>query len=157
MTRPKLLDLFCGAGGAAMGYHRAGFEVVGVDIKPQPRYPFAFVQGDVLKPPVDTSAFDVIHASPPCQGYSTQTADPSRHPRLIERVREMLVATGLQYVVENVEGARRAMRDPVRLCGSSFGLDLRRHRHFESNVVIEGRASTDGKRRGSSRSIAQWS
>jgi DNA (cytosine-5)-methyltransferase 1 len=129
---PRLLDLFCGAGGAAMGYHRAGFDVVGIDIAPQPHYPFHFVQADALE--VDLDGFDVIHASPPCQGYSTQTQHRSRHPQLIVAVRERLIAAGVPYVIENVEAARWAMVDPVRLCGSAFGLDLRRHRLFEANL-----------------------
>lgn len=134
MSRPRLLDLFCKAGGAAMGYHRAGFEVVGVDIRPQPRYPFEFHQADALTFPLD--GFDAIHASPPCQGYSTQTADRFRHQRLIPQVRAHLQASGLPYVIENVEGARLELHNPIRLCGSSFRLDLRRHRYFESNVAL---------------------
>jgi DNA (cytosine-5)-methyltransferase 1 len=142
--RYRLLDLFCGAGGAAMGYHRAGFDVVGVDIRPQPNYPFEFHQADAMEilrwwandwlNPLD---FDAIHASPPCQGYSTQTADPSKHPRLIEPARALLKELGRPYVIENVEGARKHLIDPVRLCGSMFGLDLRRHRYFETNWPLE--------------------
>lgn len=142
--RPRLLDLFCGAGGASVGYRRAGFDVVGVDIHPQPNYPFPFVQEDAMgylqyfyRSPFD--AFDAIHASPPCQGYSTQTADKSKHQRLIEPVRKLLDQTGLPYVIENVEGARKHLIDPARLCGSSFGLDLRRHRYFETNWGYEGK------------------
>lgn len=135
MTRPRLLDLFCGAGGAAMGYHRAGFDVVGVDIAPQPRYPFEFIRYDALDAWEWASAwgFSAVHASPPCQARSTQTADRSRHLWLVPAARELLEATGLPYVIENVEGARAELHDPVRLCGSSFGLDLRRHRYFETN------------------------
>lgn len=143
----RLLDLFCGAGGAAVGYHRAGFEVVGVDIEPQPNYPFEFVQGAAFAALNKTSFlmdFDVIHASPPCQGYSTQTTDQSRHPRLIEPVRDRLTRLGLPYVIENVEGARKHLIDPVRLCGSSFGLDLRRHRYFETNWGLEGKPCDHG-------------
>ena len=138
--RPVLLDLFCGAGGAAVGYYSAGFEVIGVDINRQPNYPFEFHQMDALDV-FEHSAFefDAIHASPPCQGYSTQTADQSRHPRLIAPVRELLHTTVLPYVIENVEGARKHLIDPVRLCGSSFGLDLRRHRYFEANWALEGK------------------
>ena len=135
---PRLLDLFCGAGGASMGYHRAGFDVVGVDIRPQPNYPFTFLQADVMKSDFAWDEFDAVHASPPCQGYSTQTADQSKHQRLIGEVREALTSSGLPYVIENVEGARKEMVAPVRLCGSSFGLDLRRHRYFESNAPIRG-------------------
>lgn len=136
----RLLDLFCGAGGAAVGYHRAGFtEIVGVDIKPQPRYPFTFVQGDALKPPVRLEDFDAIHASPPCQAYTVARNIRKRdHPKLIERVRESLQAAGVPFVIENVNGA--PLRFPMRLCGTSFGLgvtvrgiayELRRHRYFE--------------------------
>lgn len=132
----KILDLFCGAGGAAVGYERAGFEVVGVDIEPQPNYPFEFMLGSALAAltkPAFWSQFDAIHASPPCQGYSTQTADKSKHERMIGVVRERLVEIGLPYIIENVEGARTELVDPVRLCGSSFGMDIRRHRYFETN------------------------
>jgi len=139
MSRPRLLDLFCGAGGAAMGYHRAGFDVVGVDIAPQPHYPFEFIQADAMTFPLD--GFDAIHASPPCQAYSVLTArwgadQVASHPALIAPVRDRLVAWGGPWVIENVETARWAMRSPVRLCGTSFGLvtgdrELRRHRLFE--------------------------
>lgn len=132
----RILDLFCGAGGAAMGYHRAGFEVVGMDIEPQPNYPFEFIQGNALS--FDPEGFDAIHASPPCQAYSTQTADRTKHPRLIGFVRHLLNKTGLPWIIENVEGARQELRDPIRLCGSSFGLDIRRHRYFEANWGLRG-------------------
>ncbi len=124
--RPRLLDLFCGAGGAAMGYQRAGFDVVGVDIAPQPRFPFTFVQADALTFPLD--GFDAIHASPPCQGYSDLRHRWGRdYPRLIEEMRERL--TGRPYVIENVQGA--PLLNPVTLCGSMFGLGVWRHRIFE--------------------------
>lgn len=136
MIRPRLLDLFCGAGGAAMGYHRAGFEVVGVDIKPQPRYPFEFHQGDAMTWPID--GFDAIHASPPCQAYSRLRTLPWLRDReywdSVPPTRTRLVESGLPYVMENVEGA------PVQgmtLCGTMFGLQwddgtpLYRHRLFE--------------------------
>jgi DNA (cytosine-5)-methyltransferase 1 len=138
----RLLDLFCGAGGAGTGYHRAGFEVVGVDLRPQPRYPFEFHQADALAFPLD--GFDAIHASPPCQGYSTQTADRSRHPRLIGSVRDRICRAGAPYVIENVEGARRELVDPVKLCGSLFGLDLRRHRYFETSFPVDAPACRHG-------------
>ena len=132
----RLLDLFCGAGGAAMGYHRAGFTVVGVDIAPQPRFPFEFHQADALEFPLE--GFDAIHASPPCQRYSTLTARWARqhtHRDLIAPVRERLRRALVPFVIENVEGARRLMR-AVPLCGSSFGLDVRRHRYFETNWLL---------------------
>lgn len=145
MSRPRLLDLFCGAGGAGMGYHRAGFDVVGVDIKPQPKYPFTFIQHDalgVLEGLIDHGHalgrhFDAIHASPPCQAYSaTRTIwnNKGGHPELVEPTRDALVATGLPWVIENVPGA--PMMPHVLLCGSMFGLhtqdwELRRHRLFE--------------------------
>ena len=129
MRKPRLLDLFCGAGGAAMGYSRAGFEVVGVDIKPQPHYPFEFEQADALTFPLD--GFDAIHASPPCQGYSKLGGE---HPLLIENTRELLSATGLPYVIENIPDAAWALRDPVLLCGSMFDpVFADRHRLFETN------------------------
>ena len=132
MAKPCLLDLFCGAGGAAMGYYRAGFDVVGVDIKPQPHYPFTFIQGDALNPPVKLSAFDVIHASPPCQAYSTMTKKWGRellHPDLVPLIRLMLRETGLPYVIENVRNS--GLDGTVMLCGSIFNLPLRRHRYFQ--------------------------
>lgn len=135
MSRPRLLDLFCNAGGATRGYQLAGFDVVGVDIEPQPDYcGDEFHQADALEFPLD--GFDAIHASPPCQGYSTKTMDKGRHPRLIEPVRERLVRAGVPYVIENVDGAKHELRNPFRLCGSSFGLRVRRHRWFESNVLL---------------------
>lgn len=138
---PRLLDLFCCAGGAAMGYHRAGFEVVGIDIKPQPHYPFEFHQADALEYCAEHGhEFDVIHASPPCQGYSTMTKGrwkDRQYPMLIGDVRDLLIATGRPYVIENVGGARRELINPVMLCGTMFGLEtetgnqLQRHRYFE--------------------------
>ena len=137
--KPRLLDLFCGAGGAAMGYHRAGFEVVGVDHKPQPRYPFEFWQWDALEflPHVGKNIqFDAIHASPPCQHYSTATRDSSRHPDLYQLTIDGLQTSGLPYVVENVIGAPYG--HGIVLCGSMFSLEadgewLQRHRNFETS------------------------
>lgn len=130
-VRPILLDLFCGAGGAAMGYHRAGFSVIGVDIAPQPHYPFTFIQGDALAFPL--KGFDAIHASPPCQRWSPRTKDRKRHPDLIAPLRPLLLASGLPYVIENVP--RAPLTGPV-LCGSSFGLSVERHRRFETNFPL---------------------
>lgn len=134
MTAPRLLDLFCGAGGAGMGYHRAGFEVVGVDIAPQPRYPFEFHQADALTFPLD--GFDAIHASPPCQAYSIANNIHGRadHPDLLPATRARLEAWGGPWVIENVPGA--PMRNWVVLCGRAFGLGVKRHRWFESNVAL---------------------
>ena len=134
--RPLLLDLFCGAGGAAMGYHRAGFDVVGVDIKPQPRYPFRFILGDALNPPVDLTQFAAIHASPPCQAFCAyqRTGLVKPKPNLIPATRELLVGSGLPYVIENVVGA--PLDNPVMLCGTAFGLDVRRHRLFELTFAM---------------------
>jgi DNA (cytosine-5)-methyltransferase 1 len=141
MTRPRLLDLFCGAGGAAMGYHRAGFEVVGVDIKPQPHYPFEFHQADALTWPLD--GFDAIHASPPCQAHTTLRVmhNARKHPDLLPPTRARLRAAGVPYVIENVRGA--PMPNAVMLCGTVFGLgvkgydrELRRHRLFETNFPL---------------------
>jgi len=164
-VRPRLLDLFCGAGGASAGFHFAGFDVVGVDIAPQPNYPFEFVQADaldVLEQVVDGCSdgpvvmelgfFDAVHASPPCQFHTDMQAiagNQGAHQELIDPIRELLEQTGLPYVIENVEGAKPYMQDPFRLCGSSFGLgvhktdnwemewrELRRHRLFETNWPI---------------------
>jgi DNA (cytosine-5)-methyltransferase 1 len=137
--RPKLLDLFCCAGGAATGYKRAGFDVVGVDIKPQPNYPFPFVKADVLELDLKfISTFDAVHASPPCQSYSDlakRNGNADAWPRLIDPIRDMLVRSGLLYVIENVEGA--PLRNPVMLCGTMFtGLRVLRHRLFEANFPI---------------------
>lgn len=134
----KLLDLFCGAGGATRGYQLAGWHVTGVDLVASPRYVGDdFHQGDALEYLAEHGRrFDAIHASPPCQGYSSKTRDPARHPRLIAPVRELLAGTGRPWVIENVVGAAAEMRSPVRLCGSSFGLGVRRHRLFESSVAL---------------------
>lgn len=131
----RLLDLFCGAGGAAMGYSRAGFtEIVGVDHKPQPRYPFEFVQADAMTYPLE--GFDAIHASPPCQAFSDlkDMYNAKQHADLLTPTRQRLKAAGVPYAIENVEGA--PMVNYVTLCGSAFGLgtkdaELRRHRRFE--------------------------
>ena len=118
-SRPVALDLFCSAGGAGMGYYLAGFDVVGVDIEPQKRYPFRFIQADALTFPL--SGFDLIHASPVCKGYSaTAVLNDARHPRQVEAVRERLAGNGIPYVIENVPGA--PLISPVILCGSHFGL-----------------------------------
>lgn len=132
----RLLDLFCGAGGAAMGYARAGFEVVGVDIKPQPRYPFEFHQSDALEFPLD--GFDVVHASPPCQAFTAYRRKGNGvgdgYPDLIDAIRARLGAADVPYVIENVPGA--PIYGLVQLCGSALGLDVRRHRLFETNVPM---------------------
>ena len=147
MTRPRLLDLFCGAGGAAMGYHRAGFEVVGVDINPQPHYPFEFHQADalsILRTMVDYPTFsgemwrpgyfNAIHASPPCQYYANVTrwrGQPSNHADLIAATRASLQSVAGPYVIENVPEA--PLRHDYVLCGSMFGIKVRRHRAFETS------------------------
>ena len=141
----KLLDLFCGVGGASVGYHQAGFEVHGVDLKHGKRYPFTYIRADVLDVLKDEEyieQFDVIHASPPCQTHSR-----TKHLRnaqgkttskidLIPETRAALIASGKPYVIENVPGS--PLINPIQLCGSSFGLKVRRHRLFESNVALIG-------------------
>lgn len=139
-----MLDLFCCAGGAAMGYHQAGFEVVGVDIKPQPRYPFEFYQADAADfmdwafASREVGPFDAIHASPPCQKYSDlahRNGNGDDWPCFIEPTRERLIASGLPYVIENVEGA--PLLNPTMLCGTMFpGLRVIRHRLFETNFPL---------------------
>lgn len=138
--RLRALDLFCCAGGAGMGLHRAGFEVVGVDIRPRPRYPFTFMLADALT--FNLAGFDFIWASPPCQGYTAMRHAPGAKgaPQLIDQVRARM-PVGVPWAIENVEEARWAMIDPVTLCGTMFGLgteghELRRHRLFESNFPI---------------------
>lgn len=132
----RLLDLFCGAGGAAMGYHQAGFtEIVGVDIAPQPNYPFEFVQGNATQPPFDIREFDLIHASPPCQENTPMNNRAKgngwkmRWPDLIEPTRMLLRASNLPYVIENVLGAD--LIEPIKLTGEMFGLTTSRPRLFE--------------------------
>ena len=134
MSRPLLLDLFCGAGGAAMGYHRAGFDVIGVDIKPQPRYPFRFVQADAMTYPLD--GFDAIHASPPCQDHSVMSGQQGKHGTgwMLAAMRERLLAQPAPWVIENVPGA--PMRADFLLCGEMFGLRTLRHRRFEVDPRI---------------------
>ena len=132
----RLLDLFSGAGGCAMGYIQAGFEVVGVDIHPQPNYPGNFVQADALTFPLE--GFDCYHASPPCQHYTTMLnhgmADRTKHPDLVDAIRQRLQATGKPYIIENVVSA--PVENPITLCGAMFGLRVYRHRLFESNIYL---------------------
>jgi DNA (cytosine-5)-methyltransferase 1 len=130
----RLLDLFCGAGGAAVGYARCGFIVTGVDNRPQPHYPFHFIQDDALHyVRLHGHEYNAIHASPPCQRYSCATpkSHRARHPDLIAPTRAALIATNKPYIIENVPGARCHLHNPITLCGSMFGLRLRRHRLFE--------------------------
>ena len=122
-----------------MGYHRAGFDVVGVDKVAQPNYPFPFVQADALA--LDFAGFDAVHASPPCQRFSTASAVHSelkreRHADCLTPIRAKLKAAGVLYVIENVRGAPMVKAETVRLCGSSLGLDLERHRLFETNWPV---------------------
>jgi DNA (cytosine-5)-methyltransferase 1 len=141
-VKPRLLDAYSGAGGAAVGYARAGFDVVGVDVVRQPRYPFEHVVADALDVLADReflAGFDAVHASPPCQAYSIARnihGSGDRHSRLIEPTRDLLVASGLPYVMENVPGA--PLRSPLLVCGLALGLNVKRHRLFESNVFMLG-------------------
>jgi DNA (cytosine-5)-methyltransferase 1 len=138
MKNPKLLDLFCGAGGASMGYHRAGFEVEGVDIKPQPHYPFKFYQADALAFPLE--GYDVYHASPPCQLYSLASVvhrnNGKEYPDLIAITRFRLVLTGKPFIIENVPPAAKFLFNPITLCGVMFDLRIFRHRCFETTFSI---------------------
>lgn len=140
---PRLLDLFCGAGGAAMGYFQAGFtEIIGVDIIPQPRYPFTFIQADALEfVEKHGDQFTAIHASPPCQAYSAlKHLARKDHQELVPATRKLLQATDKLYVIENVIGA--PIHFPLMLCGTMFqletpcGAQLRRHRLFESSLWL---------------------
>jgi DNA (cytosine-5)-methyltransferase 1 len=136
---PLLLDLFCGAGGAAMGYSRAGWEVVGVDVAPQPNYPFEFRQADALEYLAEyADCYAAVHASPPCQTHSKMSGCrpglAEQYEDLIGPTRALLERTGLPWVIENVPGA--PLRNPMMLCGFMFGYELYRHRLFESNVPL---------------------
>jgi len=140
----KLLDLFCGVGGASAGYTAAGFDVTGIDLKHGKRYPYTYIRGNVSDYLNNEylQQFDVIHASPPCQthsitqhlrnaqGKSTSKVD------MIPEVRAALIASGVPYIIENVPGS--PLIDPIQLCGSSFNLKVRRHRLFESNINLKG-------------------
>lgn len=152
ISRPRLLDLYCCQGGAARGYDQAGFEVVGVDIEPQPRYPYEFHQGDALvlaERLLGEQHFDAIHASPPCQGHSAlrhATGKTYESADLLGLTLTWLAGQGLPYIVENVEGSSSGaiMGNPLTLCGSSFGLQVdrdgllmqvRRHRYFVTSFA----------------------
>jgi DNA (cytosine-5)-methyltransferase 1 len=143
MSRPKLLDLFCKAGGAGMGYHLAGFNVIGVDIEPQPRYPFGFHRLDAIKAIVTSGEhFDAVHASPPCQLYSnTQKIQGNDHPDYVSAVRNLLMELGKPFIIENVPGS--PLREPIELCGAMFGLRTYRHRLFESNIPLSAPTHPD--------------
>jgi DNA (cytosine-5)-methyltransferase 1 len=153
VAKPRLLDLFSGAGGAARGYQQAGFYVVGVDIVPQPRYAGdEFHQADAMTFPLDE--FDAVHASPPCQAYTVANNIWQReHPDLLPATRERLIASGLPWVIENVPGAPMHVgpgtlfepdRNGVLVCGLALGLNVKRHRLFESNVPLRGTTCPPG-------------
>ncbi len=163
--RPRALDLFCCGGGASMGLHCAGFDVTGVDINPQPHYPFRFVHADATAPPFALDSFDFVWASPPCQAFSvlrhltaSQAASANRpareYPNLIPQVRAMLAASGVPYAIENVERAPLDGPNVILLCGTMFGLQtrdgsalLRRHRKFETSFQIPLRPQCNHRRK----------
>lgn len=140
----KALDLFCKAGGASMGLHRAGMEVVGIDIAPQPNYPFDFIQGDAMSlpfsPDFPIDSFDLIWSGPPCQGYSrTHRINKTSYPMLVDLLRDKLRhhATAkhlINWVIENVDGA--PLINAVELCGTMFDLRTYRHRYFECSFEV---------------------
>jgi DNA (cytosine-5)-methyltransferase 1 len=140
----KLLDLFCGAGGASHGYAMAGFDVTGIDVKHGKRYPYRYIRDDVRNylNAEYLQQFDIIHASPPCQTHSATKhlrnaqGNSTSKVDMIEEVRAALIASGKPYIIENVPGA--PLIDPIMLCGSAFGLKVRRHRLFESNLPLKG-------------------
>jgi DNA (cytosine-5)-methyltransferase 1 len=136
--RPRLLDLYCCGGGAAVGYHQAGFCVTGVDIAPQPRYPFSFIKYDAIKYLRGFGhLYDAAHASPPCQAYSPLNAyNHHDYPELISATRQGFEDADLPFVIENVEAAKSELRDPLMLCGPMFGLKVYRHRLFETNFTV---------------------
>lgn len=138
MGELRLLDLFCCQGGSSSGYAAAGFDVTGVDMNPQPRYPFRFIQADALEYLAENAQhFDAIHASPPCQAYSIcQRIQGNEHPDLIGPVRELLERAYKPYVIENVVEARDELIAPILLCGEMFGLRTYRHRLFETSFEL---------------------
>ncbi|WP_329420243.1 DNA methylase [Streptomyces sp. NBC_01693] len=151
MRRPRVLDLFCCAGGASMGYYRAGFDVVGVDIVPRPAYPFPFVQSDALDAARELcQEFDLVHYSPPCQASCALTKGTNRgrrnHLDLIPQVREVCEWYGVPYVIENVQGAK--LRKDLLLCGEMFGLSVLRHRYFELGPYWQPRPAPHKPHRG---------
>jgi DNA (cytosine-5)-methyltransferase 1 len=160
MSRPRLLDLFCGAGGASMGYHRAGFDVTGVDLYPQKHYPFAFIQADALAYlAAHGREYDAIAASPPCQQFTVLRRVGKRlYPDLVGPVRDLLFDMGKPWVIENVPGA--PLVEPAVLCGTMFGLRVYRHRLFEASFVIttpaHGRHSARFPRAGRGASADGW-
>ena len=150
LVRPRILDLFCCAGGAGMGYHRAGWAIYAVDIDPQPNNPFPFHQGNALEVMAVLLAggaidfthkdgrvewltladFDALHGSPPCQGYTALAAvHGNEWPMLVPAVRDLFERSGLPYIIENVQGS--PVRRDLTLCGEMFGLGVIRHRYFE--------------------------
>ena len=139
--KPLLLDLFCCAGGAGEGYRRAGFDVIGMDIEVRASNPSRVILQDVTDPSfitrlvrerlVDGRPISAVHASPPCQRFSTMTPSPDKHPDYIQQVRDLVTDLGVPFVIENVPAA--PLLDPIKLCGSAFGLAVRRHRMFEVN------------------------
>jgi DNA (cytosine-5)-methyltransferase 1 len=136
----KLLDLYCSAGGAAMGYHQAGFEVTGIDIKQQKRYPFTFIQADAIEYLRNNwMLYDAFHASPPCQRYSAgakRWGTSDSHPDLIDATRQELIKTGRPYIIENIMCAAPLLHNPFMLCGTMFDLGVFRHRLFETNFLV---------------------
>lgn len=135
--KPRALDLFCGAGGASVGLAQAGFDVTGVDVEPQPHYPFDVIREDAMT--VSLAGFDFIWASPPCQFYSAFSkglGTANRYPALIEPIRARLRSQPVPWTIENVPGARDFLESPTMLCGTMFGLRLRRHRLFETSFLM---------------------
>lgn len=137
---PKLLDLYCGGGGAGYGYQQAGFDVTGVDINPQPKHKGNFIQADAIQYLISYGhLYDVIHASPPCQAYSIAAMQfrnqGKQYPDLIQTTRHYLIQSGKPYIIENVPNS--PLLNPIILCGTMFDIRTYRHRLFESNLYIE--------------------
>ena len=145
-SKPKCLDLFCCAGGAGMGYKQAGFDVTGIDIEPQPKYPFKFILSDAITYLKEHGKeYDFIHASPPCQGYShlTPKEHKGNYEKLIDVLRELLNEIGKPYCIENVAGAKNELKNPTMLCGSMFNLRTQRHRFFETSFPLVAPCNCD--------------